>query len=63
MEKLDKKEIDVDTAKAQASLLHQANGIVNNELKRAKVQMELEKHNKEYNSNLTLREVESKNFD
>lgn len=63
MQKLDNKEIDVDTAKAQASLLHQANGIVNNELKRAKVQMELEKHNKEYNSNLTLREVESKNFE
>lgn len=63
MEKLDNKEIDVDTAKAQASLVHQANSIVKNEHDRIRVKMELEKHNKEYNSNIEFREIESKNFE
>jgi hypothetical protein len=61
MEKLDKKEIDVATAKAQASLAHQASTIIKNEIERARVKMEIERHNKEYNSNIELREVESKN--
>ena len=63
MEKLDKKEIDVDTANAQSKLVQQANNIIRSEQERARVKMELERHNKEYNSNIELREVESKNFE
>lgn len=64
MEKLDKKEITVQEAQGQASLAKQANNILNYELDRAKVQMQLALHNS--NLNLTkaeLREVESKAFD
>lgn len=63
MEKLDKKEIDVDTANAQSKLVQQANNIIRSEQERARVKMELERHNKEFNSNIELREVESKNFE
>jgi hypothetical protein len=63
MEKLDNKEIDVDTANAQAKLVQQANNILRSEHERTRVKMELEKHNKEYNSNIEFREVESKNFE
>lgn len=63
MEKLDKKEIDVDTANAQSKLVQQANNILRSEHERTRVKMELEKHNKEYNSKLEFREVESKNFE
>jgi tRNA-binding EMAP/Myf-like protein len=64
MDKLDKKEITVQEAQGQASLAKQANNILNYELDRAKVQMQLALHNS--NLNLTkaeLREVESKAFD
>lgn len=63
MEKLDNKEIDVDTANAQSKLVQQANNLIRSEHERSRVKMELEKHNKEYNSQITLREIESKNFD
>ena len=63
MEKLDKKEIDVDTANAQSKLVQQANNLIRSEHERTRVKMELEKHNSEYNSNLTFREIESKNFE
>jgi hypothetical protein len=63
MEKLDNKEIDVDTANSQAKLAQQANNIIRTEHERTRVKMELEKHNKEYNSNIEFREIESKNFD
>lgn len=63
MEKLDNKEIDTDTANAQSKLIQQANNIFRSEHERTRVKMELEKHNKEYNSNLEFREVESKNFE
>ena len=63
MDKLDKKEIDVDTANTQAKLVQQANNIIRSEHERTRVKMELERHQKEYNSNLEFREIESKNFE
>ena len=63
MEKLDNKDIDVDTANAQAKLCQQANNIIRAEHERARVKMELEKHNMEHKSVISLREIESKNFD
>jgi len=63
MEKLDTKEIDVNTAQAQAKLVQQANNLLRVEHERVRVQIELERHNKEFNSNIELRNVESKNFE
>lgn len=63
MEKLDNKEIDVDTANAQSKLIQQANNIIRSEHERTRIKMELERHNAEYNSSIQMREVESKNFD
>jgi hypothetical protein len=63
MEKLDKKEIDVETANAQSKLVQQANNLIRSEHERSRVKMELAKHNAEYNQTIVLREIESKNFD
>lgn len=63
MEKLDRKEIDVQTASAQANLAKQVNNVISLELKRADVQMKLNAHNKEYAANVEIRQVESKAFD
>jgi hypothetical protein len=63
MEKLDKNEIDIQTASAQANLAKQANNALMYELKRADVQMKLTQHNEVYKDGLKLREAESKNFD
>ena len=63
MEKLNNKEIDVQTASAQAKLAKQANNALMYELKRADIQMKLTQHNAVYKDGLKLREAESKNFD
>lgn len=63
MEKLDSKEIDVDMANAQSKLVQQANNLIRSEHERSRVKMEITKHNAEYNGNIVLREIESKNFD
>jgi hypothetical protein len=63
MEKLDSKEIDVETANAQSKLVQQANNLIRSEHERSRVKMELAKHNAEYNQSIVLREIESKNFD
>lgn len=63
MEKLDNKEIDVDTANAQSKLVQQANNLIRSEHERSRVKMELERHNAEYKGFIQLREIESKNFD
>lgn len=63
MEKLDNRQIDVHTAKAQADLAKQAHNLIKYELDRAKTLMSLEQHNKEYNSNIELRNIEGKNFE
>jgi hypothetical protein len=62
MEKLEKNEIDVETAKAQAKLCKQANNLLNYEINRTNALMKLRQHNFEYKDNLELREIESKNF-
>lgn len=61
MGKLDRGEIDPNTACAQAKLASQANNILNYELKRAVVQMRLQACGQSIVP--TLREVESKAFD
>lgn len=63
MDKLDKKEIDVQTAGQMASLARQANNIMTYELKRAETQIKIAVHNKEYHDNIVLREVDAKAFD
>lgn len=63
MEKLDKKEIDVQTAQAQANLAKQANNILTYELKRAEVEMKLVDFNNGKNEKVRIRQVESKSFD
>jgi len=62
MEKLDKKEITVEDANAQANLAKQANNAIIYELKRAEVLLKLEQSKKE-GANVELREVEGKLFD
>jgi hypothetical protein len=63
MEKLDTKEIDVDTANAQSKLVQQANNLLRSEHERTRVKMELERHVKVYGSAISFREIESKNFE
>jgi len=63
MEKLDKGEIDVQKAREQGNLCKQANNILKYELDRAKVKMDLTRHNAVYKDGLNLRQVESKNFE
>ena len=63
MEKLDSKEIDVETANSQAKLVQQANNLIRSEHERSRVKIELARHNAEYNQSIVLREIESKNFD
>lgn len=61
MERLDKKEIDIDEAKTQALLAKQANNALKYELDRANVQMKLAEHNRDA-ARIDLRNVESHNF-
>jgi hypothetical protein len=63
MEKLDKKEIDIEQAKAQANLAKQANNSLKYELERAKTLMELDAHRQETGNGIEFRNVEGKNFD
>lgn len=63
MEKLDEGKIDVQQAREQSNLCKQANNLLKYELDRAKVKMELTKHNAIYKDGLVLREIEGKNFE
>lgn len=63
MEKLDKDEIDVQTAKGQANLAKQANNSLKYELDRANLQKELDSYNRQAGTNLKIRNVEGKNFE
>ena len=63
MEKLDKGEIDTQTAREQSNLSKQVNNAMKYELDRAKVKMELTKHNAIYKDGIDLRDIESKNFE
>jgi hypothetical protein len=63
MQKLDNGEITNEQAREQGNLAKQVNSQMRYELERAKVVMELSKHNAIYKDGANLREVESKNFD
>ena len=62
MDKLDKDEITVEKAREQSNLSKQVNNAMKYELDRAKIQMELTKHNAIYKDGASLREIESLNF-
>jgi len=63
MEKLDKGETDVNTVKAQAQMAKQANNTLKYELDRTKVLLSTDLHNRQYGTNIELRNAEGKNFD
>ena len=62
MGKLDRDEIDVTKAKEQSNLAKQVNTAMKYELDRARVKMELTKHNAIFKDGSDLREIESINF-
>lgn len=62
MEKLDKNEIGVEQAKAQANLAKQANNSLKYELDRAKILMELDLHKSSTGNVIDFRNAEGKNF-
>jgi len=63
MEKLNNGEVSVEVAKTQTNLAKQVNSQMRYELERARVIMELSKHNAIFKDGANLREIESKNFD
>lgn len=63
MEKLDKKEINVSEAKAQADLAKQANNVLKYELDRTNTLIALDQQNRQYGTNIELRNIEGKSFD
>lgn len=63
MEKLDKNEITVDNAKAQANLAKQANNSMKYEIERSLCLKELDLYNRENGTDIKLRNVEGKLFD
>ncbi len=63
MDKLDKKEITTDEAKAQGQLAKQANVSMKYELERTKVLMELDQYKRTTGADIEFRNVEGKNFD
>lgn len=63
MEKLQESQITVEQAKAQANLAKQANNILKYELDRANTLMKITEFNKDNESKVSLREIESKSFD
>ena len=63
MEKLDKKEINVSEAKAQADLAKQANNVLKYELDRTNTLITLDQQNRQHGTNIELRNIEGKSFD
>lgn len=63
MEKLDKGEIDTNTACAQAKLMSQANNVLDYEIKRTLVQIKHKEMGMMQDKQPILREIESKGFD
>jgi len=63
MHKLSEGEITESQAKEQANLAKQVNSQMRYELERARIVMDLSKHNAIYKDGANLREIESKNFD
>lgn len=63
MDKLNRGTITKEDALAQVQLAKQINSQMRYELERARIVMELTKHNAIYKDGIDLREIESKNFD
>ena len=63
MEKLSLGEITAKDVKEQCGLIKQANTLLNYEIDRVRVQMDLAKHNAIFKDGLDLRNIESKPFD
>jgi hypothetical protein len=63
MEKLDKKEITTDEAKAQGALAKQVNNCMKYELDRSRLMMDLDQHRRQTGETIDFRNVEGKNFD
>jgi len=63
MEDLREGNVDVQTAREQSKLIKQANNLLKYELDRAKIQIELARHNENHEKHIDLRNIESKNFD
>ena len=63
MHKLSEGEITSEDAKEQANLAKKVNSQMRYELERARIVMDLSKHNAIYKDGANLREIESKNFD
>lgn len=63
MEKLDKKEITVDEAKAQAQIAKQVNNCMKYELDRSRLMIDLDNHRRITGESIDFRNVEGKNFD
>ena len=63
MEKLDKGEISVEKAKAQSNLAKQANNTMKYELDRVSTELKVKSFNIQHGANITIRDIEAKNFD
>jgi hypothetical protein len=63
MDKLDKGEIEIDKAKAQAVLMKEANNVFKYELDRANTEMKLRDFNLRTGAAISIRDVESKQFE
>jgi hypothetical protein len=63
MGKLDRKEISVEDAKAQANLSKQANNALKYELDRADMTIKIRDYNLKTGATIKIREIESKPFD
>lgn len=63
MDKLDKKEIDNQTAREQANLAKQVNNSMKYEIERAKIKMQIANHNSLSSTKVELRNIESVNYD
>lgn len=63
MEKLDKREISVDEAKAQAAIAKQVNNCMKYELDRSRLLMDLDNHRRLTGEAIDFRNAEGKNFE
>ena len=63
LEQVQNDEVSIEKAIASTKITNELNKCFKYEVDRADVKMRIEKHNKEFNSNIELREVESKNFE
>jgi len=58
MEKLDKGQINTETAREQANLIKQANNLLKHELDRVNTEIKLAQHNQAFNDQISIRNIE-----